>query len=257
MIKSIREAKVHSTWAAPNTEYEDAVIAFLHECLDVTRRNPFLEAFVPFQAKIAKLGALNGLAQTVLKLTVPGVPDIYQGSEMWNLSLVDPDNRLPVDYETHQRALEQVEGELETDPASLPSLMDHWQDGVVKLAVTLKALKLREEKPELFAFGGYEALTAQGEKSEQICAFARIHEGDGIIVAVPRLVARLEDESGNRLGWSDTVVTLPASVTGEGSGRWKNLLTGAVIDAETREEGAVLTADKLLGGFPLALLVRA
>jgi (1->4)-alpha-D-glucan 1-alpha-D-glucosylmutase len=257
MIKSIREAKVHSTWAAPNTEYEDAVIAFLHECLDVTRRNPFLEAFVPFQAKVAKLGALNGLAQALLKLTVPGVPDIYQGSEMWNLSLVDPDNRLPVDYETHQRALEQVEGELETDPASLPGLMDHWQDGVIKLAVTLKALKLREEKPELFAFGGYEALTAQGEKSEQICAFARIHEGDGVIVAVPRLVARLEDESGNRLGWSDTVVTLPATAAGEGSGRWKNLLTGAVIDAETREEGAVLTADKLLGSFPLALLVRA
>ena len=93
MIKSIREAKVHSTWAAPNTEYEEAVTAFLRECLDVSRRNPFLEAFVPFQARIAKLGAINGIAQALLKLTVPGVPDIYQGSEMWNLSLVDPDNR--------------------------------------------------------------------------------------------------------------------------------------------------------------------
>ena len=259
MIKSIREAKVHSTWAAPNTEYEEAVMAFVYECLDVSRRNPFLEAFVPFQARVAKLGALNGLAQALLKLTVPGVPDIYQGSEMWNLSLVDPDNRLPVDYETHQRALEQVEGQLEADPASLPGLMDHWQDGVIKLAVTLKALKLREEKPELFAFGGYEALTAQGEKSEQICAFARVHEGDSVIVAVPRLVARLEDEAGERVGWGDTVVTLPASVTvtGEGSGRWRNLLTGAVVEAETREDGAVLVADKLLGGFPLALLVAA
>jgi (1->4)-alpha-D-glucan 1-alpha-D-glucosylmutase len=123
--------------------------------------------------------------------------------------------------------------------------------------VTLKALKLREEKPELFAFGGYEALTAQGEKSEQICAFARVHEGDSVIVAVPRLVARLEDEAGERVGWGDTVVTLPASVTGEGPRRWRNLLTGAVVEAETREDGAVLAADKLLGGFPLALLVAA
>jgi (1->4)-alpha-D-glucan 1-alpha-D-glucosylmutase len=257
MIKSIREAKVHSTWAAPNTEYEEAVTAFLRECLDVSRRNPFLEAFVPFQARIAKLGAINGIAQALLKLTVPGVPDIYQGSEMWNLSLVDPDNRLPVDYETHQRALDQLEGELEADPASLPGLIDHWQDGVIKLAVTVKALKLREEKPELFAFGGYEALTAQGEKSEQICAFARVHEGDSVIVAVPRLVTRLEDEAGTKVGWGDTVIILPASVTGEGSGRWRNLLTGAVVETQTREEGAVLVADKLLGKFPLALLVAA
>ncbi|WP_158044436.1 malto-oligosyltrehalose synthase [Skermanella pratensis] len=248
MIKSIREAKVHSTWAAPNTEYEEAVIAFLHECLDVSRRSPFLEAFVPFQARVARLGALNGLAQALLKLTVPGVPDIYQGSEMWNLSLVDPDNRLPVDYDMHQRALDQLEGELEQDPACLPALFDHWQDGVVKLAVTRQALKLRGEKPELFAHGSYEALAAQGAKSDQVCAFARIHEGASVIVAVPRLVARLEDDP----DWGDTAVVLPTSV---GAGRWRNLLTDAVVEAEPREDGAAFPAGKLMGKFPFALLV--
>jgi len=248
MIKSIREAKVHSTWAAPNAEYEDAVKGFLHECLDVSRHSPFLQSFVPFQARIARLGALNSLSQTLLKLTVPGVPDIYQGSEMWNLSLVDPDNRLPVDYEKRMRALDQLEAEFEQDPGAMPGLLDHWEDGVVKLALTWKALNLRREKPALFAHGSYDALNVQDVRSEHICAFARSFDDDTMVVVAPRLLAKL-GEAGD---WADTVILLPSTIAPR---RWRNLLTGKVVEAETREDGSALSAAGLLTGFPFALLV--
>ncbi|MBP2313082.1 malto-oligosyltrehalose synthase [Azospirillum soli] len=235
MTKSMREAKVHSTWAAPNEAYESAMIGFVHDALDVTRSNAFFDAFLPFQATVARIGMLNGLSQALLKLTSPGVPDIYQGCELWNFSLVDPDNRRPVDYTARRRLLEEVEG------ADIASLLDRWQDGAVKLALTHRTLRLRADKRDLFASGDYAPLEATGGRSEHVVAFARTLGDDAVVVATPRLIGRLGDNP----DWGDTSVPLPRGQ------RWRDILTGKTVEAS----GAI-TAATLFRDFPAALLVR-
>ncbi|HSK41011.1 MAG TPA: malto-oligosyltrehalose synthase, partial [Arenibaculum sp.] len=248
MLKSIREAKEHSTWASPNQAYEDAVNAFVRECLDLSRRNAFLESFLPFQARLARLGVVNGLAQTLVKLTTPGVPDIYQGAELWDLSLVDPDNRRPVDYAARRRLLDDVDGLLERDPGAVSGLMERWQDGAVKLALIRQALKLRSRKPGLFANGDYEPLEVRGEFAQHVCAYARTLGDDAAVVAVPRLLVALGAEP----DWRDTVVPLPASRPAAG---WRNVLTGAVVETSGDAQAAAFPAAALFGTFPVALLV--
>lgn len=250
MIKSVREAKVHSTWAAPNEPYEEALKAFVRDCLDVSRHNPFLEIFLPFQTRIARLGSLNSLAQTLLKLTVPGIPDIYQGAELWDLSLVDPDNRRPVDYAQRQVLLDELAVDLETRPARLIELLEHWQDGKVKLALMLQILKMRQARPELFATGGYEPLEISGDRANHICAFVRSHGDDRIIVATPRLVAALDVQP----GWADTEIILPSGCDHR---RWRNVLTGTVVEAEERERSRVISATRMFESFPVSLLVSS
>src|SRR5262249_18314727 len=154
--KSMREAKVHSTWAAPNSIYEDAVLSFVEDALDAERSRAFFNAFLPFEERIARLGVENSLVQTLLKLTVPGVPDIYQGAELWDLSLVDPDNRRPVDYSERIQLLDQFDHE--PGAINMHELLDHWQDGAIKLFVTAKILRYRQEHPEVFQRGEYEQL---------------------------------------------------------------------------------------------------
>ncbi|PWC39203.1 malto-oligosyltrehalose synthase [Azospirillum sp. TSO35-2] len=239
MTKSMREAKVHSTWAAPNDAYESAVVGFIHDALDVTRRNAFLEAFLPFQATVARIGMVNGLAQTLLKLTSPGVPDVYQGCELWNLSLVDPDNRLPVDYEARRALLDEVEGALERGGAA--GLLDRWTDGAIKLAVTRQALALRAEKPTVFAVSEYLPLEATGDRADHVVAFARREGDDTVVVAVPRLVGQL----GEAPDWGNTAIPLPRGA------RWRDRLTGRAI-----EGGDTVSADTLFATLPVALLAR-
>jgi (1->4)-alpha-D-glucan 1-alpha-D-glucosylmutase len=242
MIKSVREAKEHSSWASPDEEYEHAIEGFLQDCLDVSRSNPFLDTFLPFQARVARLGMLNSLAQVLLKLTVPGVPDIYRGCELWDLSLVDPDNRRAVDYDQLHRLC----AALPPDSRGIPSLMDHWQDGAVKLAVTHAALGLRREKPELFAQGSYIALEVVGEQAQHVCAFARVKGNEWLIVAVPRLVADLEEHG----GWADTTMIIPS----EAARSWQNVLTGEVVGDAKVKDSLALEAARVFESFPLALL---
>lgn len=239
MTKSMREAKLHSTWAAPNEAYESAVVGFVHDALDVTRRNAFLEAFLPFQATLARIGMVNGLAQTLLKLTSPGVPDIYQGCELWNLSLVDPDNRAPVDYEARRILLDEVEDVVER--GAVAGLLERWTDGAIKLAVTRQALILRAEKPELFATGEYLPLEATGERADHVVAYARRSGDDSVVVAVPRLVGRL----GETPDWGNTAIPLPRGT------RWRERLTGKEVEGEDAVSFATLFAD-----LPVALLSR-
>jgi (1->4)-alpha-D-glucan 1-alpha-D-glucosylmutase len=250
MIKSVREAKVHSTWAAPDEQYEEGLRAFIRDCLDVSRHNPFLESFLPFQARIARLGATVSLAQLLLKLTVPGVPDIYRGTELWDLSLVDPDNRRPVDYERRQALLEELGAESDRDPAAMAGLLERWQDGSVKLALLWRVLGLREAQPELFTKGSYEPLEISGEQADHICAFARSHADDRIIVAVPRLIAA----RGARPEWTDTTILLPV---GHAARRWRNVLTGAVMQVEKRKDSLVIPADGMFANFPISVLAPA
>jgi len=237
MTKSMREAKVHSTWAAPNEAYEGAVVSFIHDALDVTRRNAFLESFLPFQASLARIGMVNGLAQALLKLTSPGVPDIYQGCELWNLSLVDPDNRLPVDYDACRKLLEQVEGLVEH--GAVAGLLERWTDGAVKLAVTRQALAVRGEMPEVFSAGEYLPLEATGERADHVVAYARRTGDETVVVAVPRLVGQL----GEKPDWGNTAIPLP-----RGTG-WRNRLTGAEV-----EGGDAVMAATLFADLPVALL---
>jgi (1->4)-alpha-D-glucan 1-alpha-D-glucosylmutase len=234
MRKSMREAKVHSTWTSPNAVYEDAVLGFVDAALAQEPRG-FLAAFLPFEERLARLGVHNSLAQTVLKLTAPGVPDIYQGAELWDLSLVDPDNRRPVDYDARAHLLAGL------DSVSMRELLGRWQDGAVKLFAISKILALRAAEPDLFARGDYEPLMAEGPKSQCICAFARQSNSRGILVMASRFPARLEAEP----GWCGTTLPLPSKLGAAA----RNVLTGGELAARA---GAV-DVEGALDGLPVAV----
>ena len=244
MRKFMREAKVHSTWAAPNTEYEEAVLAFADGALDVRESHAFLSVFLPFERHIARLGMENSLVQTVLKLTAPGVPDIYQGSELWDLSLVDPDNRRPVDYQKRAQMLDSLE------EATLQDLMDRWPDGAVKLFVTSRILRCRAAHPELFAHGAYEPVHSHGPQSDCVCSFARIDGDSALLIITARFPARRETDA----AWRRTALALPPQLAAR---KFRNIFTGEACmgsDIELAFPVAVLITDPPV---PLAVLPPA
>ena len=246
MLKSVREAKQHTTWASPNTPYEDAVSAFVRAALDMSRPNAFLSAFIPFQEQIARLGVDNSLVQTVLKLTLPGMPDTYQGSELWDLSMVDPDNRRAVDYSLRDRML----GEIIAVPAQdrcefIRRLSRDCHDGRIKLAITARLLGERRRRNRLFGEGGYEPVAVQGPKADLVCAFIRSNaEDQPILIAAARFPRRRVIDP----GWDGTEIALPSTWP---AGRIRDLLTGQVVVCE--ESGAV-SLDTLFNIIPVAVL---
>lgn len=242
MIKAVREAKIHTDWTAPNEAYEASILSFIRDCLDTSRSNPFLDSFRPLQARIARLGMINSLSQTIAKLTVPGVPDLYQGSELWDLSLVDPDNRRVVDYRARRDLCDRSD-----DGESLAGLFDHWQDGALKFAVTRRLLTLRADRPGLFANGDYQPLDVTGARADHLCAFARHRNGEQVVTIFPRLVAGLEE----RAGWGDTAVTLPESASRR---RWRDVLSGARLETADRDGVPVLPIEICLERLPFAVL---
>lgn len=261
-IKAVREAKVHSSWINVNPQYEEALLGFLRALLAGDDGNRFLPEFLPFQERVAHFGMLNSLALTLLQLTVPGVPDLYQGEELWRLNLVDPDNRRPVDFEKRQAALleiEQVLGGSENNAGAVArSLLESIDDGRLKLYVIHRALRLRAELPELFRSGGYRPLSAHGARSEHVCAYARHTEGTDVLVAVPRLcVGLLGFEAGGLpVGaevWGDTWVALPQ---GQDDARWRHALTDEPIPVTAVEGQPGIQMAEMCRSFPLGLLVR-
>jgi (1->4)-alpha-D-glucan 1-alpha-D-glucosylmutase len=231
--KAVREAKLVSEWAAPNETYEAAARAFLHNTLDPSR--PILADICAFAARLGPAGAVNGLAQTLLKFTAPGVPDIYQGTEFWDQSLVDPDNRRPVDFAARSTALD--------DGVAPASAMSHWQDGRVKQAIITRALRLRAELAAVFAQGAYQRLEAAGDLAPHVLAFRRSQGGRHVVAIVTRLAAGLVTELPlvPADAWGDTTLTID-------KGRWENMLTGEVF-----EGGDIRLADGLRH-LPVALL---
>ena len=212
--KSLREAKRRSSWAAPNAEYEEAMQAFARQAL---RSEGFLSNFLPFVHRVARLGADNSLAQTVGKLTVPGVPDIYQGCELWDLSLVDPDNRRPVDFVRREAELAELACLLEVPEQRLSlfkTLMHEWRDGRVKLATTALLLALRRKEPELFNFGNYQPIVIEGDRSDWAFGYVRARGEQRLAVLIARYPAHREAEP----EWS-AVARLP-------EGRWFDLFRG-------------------------------
>ena len=221
MIKSVREAKLHSTWKSPNAEYENAVQAFIDSALAVDS-DAFYSTFLPFQERVARLGVQNSLVQLTLKLTAPGVPDIYQGSENWELSMMDPDNRRKVDYENRRQLLGCV------NDRSAKEMMQNWQNGAIKMLVTAQLLALRKTEPDLFATGKYESITASGSKADCICAFERQLESKSVMVAVARFPARREADP----DWGDTEIPVPANLQGK---VLRNAITGAMLSQKGHE----------------------
>jgi (1->4)-alpha-D-glucan 1-alpha-D-glucosylmutase len=249
VMKAIHEAKSHTSWINPNKVYDDAVGRFVEAIVDPRRSAAFLDDLVAFHQRIAHFGAFNSLAQTLIKITAPGVPDFYQGTELWDLSLVDPDNRRPVDWGVRRRTLDDLTAARAAapDPAAFAhELVKMKEDGRVKMYVTARALAVRRARAALFQQGAYRALEVTGAHADHVCAFARVHADAAVLTVVPRLLARRGADS-LPVGadyWADTRVAVPAGVPAA----FRNDFTGE------RVHGTSLAVADVLATFPVALL---
>jgi len=245
MRKAVREGKEQSSWGNPNEAYEAALSRFVASALDAGHANPFLTDLAAFVERIARLGSLGSLAQTALKLTLPGVPDTYQGGELWDFSLVDPDNRRPVDFAVRRQLLGELRRFWEAPGGrDFAALARQWRDGREKLFLIWRILGLRAAEPALFAGADYAPLAAEGSRAGHLIAFRRRHEGRCLAVVVPRLIARFRREDGT-IDWGETRIALP-----ESGSAWRDILTERSWPGEEPLAAAALLAD-----FPVAVLV--
>ena len=256
MLKASREAKQHTSWINPDAAYEQALQEFVAVLLDPARNDRFLQAFLPFKERVARAGLLNSLAHTLLKLTAPGVPDLYQGGELWDFRLVDPDNRRPVDFDRRRALLEDLPRDFGPGSrARLRKLLETMPDGRIKLYLIRQALELRRQEPALFRNGVYIPLAVHGARAAHVCAFARHHAGTTLITVVPRLLARYGDDSTPwppaSAFWDDTVIELPAVLV---CPEYHDLLTGEVQPALSAEDRQLLPVNALFASLPVALL---
>jgi (1->4)-alpha-D-glucan 1-alpha-D-glucosylmutase len=234
--KSLREGKRRSSWAAPDADYEQATQTFAKEAL---KSETFLSSFLPFMRRVARLGIENSLIQTIGKLTAPGVPDIYQGCELWDLNLVDPDNRRPVDFSLREAAIADLAAHLKAPDqrsALFTTLMDKWQDGRAKLAATALLLTLRRDEPELFASSDYQPLVIEGDRSDWAFGYMRTSGDRKLAVVMARYPAHREAER----TWKATV-QLPGA-------RWFDVFAG-------REAAVGSPLHEWLNPLPFAVLL--
>lgn len=241
--KAVREAKRHSEWAAPNQDYEAAYSEFLNQTLDPDRAGQLVQDIAAFAARIAPAGAINSLAQTLLRVSSPGVTDLYQGTEFWDFSLVDPDNRRPIDFRLRKQALA-----AQANPALL---LRHWADGRVKQAIIARALAFRRRMPALFASSEYVKLRVEGKRRDHVLAFARTQNGRAMVAAVTRLAARLNGTAELPLvsgsAWQETAIILPRGLTGR---RISDVLGGPDFPGSTGR----LSVSGIFSQLPVALL---
>ena len=248
VVKAGREAMVHTRWTIPNVEHEKALTDFVAAILDPSRGNLFLNHFREFASRISFHGALNGLSQLLIKIDSPGVPDFYQGSELWDLRLVDPDNRQPVDFDVRTRQL----GELSDAANSLPELLSNWSNGAVKLFVAQKALACRRQQAQLFLRGKYLPLEVTGSQAESIFAFARHYRRAWSVVIAPRLTTRVTSPQVMPLGeaWSETSILLPENCPI----LWRDIFTSHEYRAEDDTKTRSIPVGSALRDFPVAML---
>jgi len=256
LVKAVREAKVHSRWISPNPDYEKAITDFADKILASGTDNEFLPDFLAFQRRLAYLGALNSLSQVLLKIASPGVPDFYQGTELWNLTLVDPDNRRAVDFQKRRFYLDEVKDLESKKPKDmLADLLSRWRDGRIKLYLTYKALNFRRQNLELFQTGDYLPIGASGPHKDRVVAFARRRGQTWALVVVPRLLAKLV-EAGSEEGplgsgtWGQTGLILhqDAPLT------WQNVLTQESLKISRQGALKTLALKQVFASFPVALL---
>ncbi|HEY2101707.1 MAG TPA: malto-oligosyltrehalose synthase [Chthoniobacterales bacterium] len=243
MAKALKEAKLNTSWIQANGEWDHAMADFVAQILEPGSRNKFIPAFLPVAEEIARLGAINSLAQTVIKLTAPGIPDIYQGAEIWDDSLVDPDNRRPIDYGRRREMLGQIQN------VSAGELLRCWPDGRIKLWLTQRLLHLRRDNAELFREGEYEAFNSVGTFADCVVGFARIRGGKAVIVLTPRLSSRLGfPPVGDR--WKDTAVEIPQSLR-------SRVLRDVFGDRELTLENSHVRVADMMAKFPFAVLTSS
>jgi (1->4)-alpha-D-glucan 1-alpha-D-glucosylmutase len=283
ILKAAKESKRHTSWLNQNQPYENALTDFVKKLLTGSTTNAFLEDFLSFHKIIVPYGLLNSLTQTLLKTTCPGVPDVYQGTEYWDFSLVDPDNRRPVDYDLRWRTLFEMRSNLDNmldddiieavESQEVPSkeaqseqnnfltqLLTNWENGQAKQFVLSAALKLRAKYPELFTDGKYVPLTASGKSSNNVLAFARLRDGLASITVAPIMVASAVLEQERAGGekdvreivcsaefWEDTVITLPAGLQVDHAQNMFTLQNVPINDAKIR-------LSDILQQFPVGLL---
>lgn len=247
MTKALNEAKVNLSWVNQNPEYISALEIFLERILlpgSAARPIPFLADMERFLPTVMFFGAINSLAQTLLKITCPGVPDIYQGTELWDFSLVDPDNRRPVDFALRQRLVQEIQS------ADVSEVLYNWWDGRAKLWTTLRAMQFRREHAALFQTGSYRPLTGIADKQEHLVAFVREHERECAIIAVPRLsYTMMKGDLHPPIGdaWGSAELSLPP-----GYAEFTNIMTGENITAGSSRS---LLCREIFARFPVALLV--
>src|SRR5438876_6511110 len=242
MAKALHEAKLNTSWIQPNEAWDTAMRDFIGKILDSSPRNKFLPGFLPIAQEIARLGAINSLTQTLLKLTLPGVPDIYQGNEIWDYSLVDPDNRRPVDYKRRREMLESL-------PVAAPDeLMRSWPDGRIKMFLTRHVLQFRREHGDLFQRGEYLPLAPSGTFLECCVSFARSLAGKWIVVMAPRLSSRIGFPPVGEQ-WKDTTIEFPERLSLEHA---HDLFTCR----ELRCEGRRVSISDAMSTLPFAVITN-
>ena len=242
MVKAVKEAKVNTSWIQEDRRWEEAVTGFVRDVLQLPLKNGFWRSFLKFQRRCAEIGMHNSLAQVVLKIASPGVPDLYQGTELWDFSLVDPDNRRPVNFEVRKRALHEMTSDTRPRAEVARDLYSRWEDGRIKLFLFQAALHARRNHADLFTAGAYQALQASGPRAEHVVAFARTIGARSAVAVVPRLVggllqgARLPPEA-----FAETLLPL--------SGHYVDVFTGEEHEGPVR-------VDRLFSAIPVALLVN-
>ena len=261
VAKALKEAKIHTSWVNPNHAYDQAVREFIEHILARAVSNPFLEDFLPFQREIARYGVYNSLSQVLLKIAAPGIPDFYQGTELWDFSLVDPDNRRPVDYEIRTGCLadfRSIRGIQGSDQRRfVQELLATVPDGRIKLYITMVGLHFRRAQASLFQQGEYVPLKVEGAKQKHVCAFARIYGDRAVVVVIPVLVKGLCQETeifpfDPRI-WEDTWVIVPSW---KPASCYQNLFTGEILSSTEAEGKQSLRLAEILRFCPVALLER-
>jgi (1->4)-alpha-D-glucan 1-alpha-D-glucosylmutase len=257
--KAIHEAKVHTSWINPNPKYDEGVLRFVGRILDPTRSRRFLEDFRAFQSLVAHYGYFNSLSQTLLKVAAPGAPDVYQGTELWDFRLVDPDNRRPVDYALRRRLLDELDRRVaeagERRPELARELVESRRDGRVKLYLLTQALRCRRERPGLFSEGEYLPAEIVGDHAECAVGFLRRRGGQRALAVAPRLLTRLVGPDALPLGavWGDALLLTPDV----GEPAWRNIFTGEILSPTERDGRRGLVLAEVFANFPAALLLPA
>lgn len=252
IVKSLKEAKLHTSWINPNIHYEEAVERFIERLINLDSDNPFIHHFEKFIKPVMRAGLFNSLSQTLLKMTVPGIPDFYQGSELWEFNLVDPDNRRAVDYSIRQSILSNLkEREGQDEFLLLSHLVDTLEDGRIKLYLISKVLNYRKEHPALFQSGDYSPLVIEGEKANYALGFKRSFDKKQILVVTGRFFFKLCDSEaiqpmGNK--WGNTVIRLSRELEGD----YKDVVSGKITSSINRQ----LPLQKLFSPLPFALMEK-
>ncbi len=254
LIKATREAMVHTRWTRPNQPHEDALQKFAADILCQERSAEFLQDFRQFQKRVAYFGMINGLSQALLKIAAPGVVDFYQGSDLWDLRLVDPDNRGPIDFARRKAALEKITEAQSNGPSEwLRDLVDHWQDGRLKMHLIWRALRFRREQEDLFREGEFIPLQVEGSCSRHVIAFLRKRGDACVLIAIPRWLSQGTSNSATpgHFPWADTRIVLPPNPPE----KWENILTQRSV-ATSSPQGSLIVGD-LLAEYPVAMCSAA